>query len=143
MTRALTHVTRVMKQELSLWHLDDLNSKMEIYFRAILRGLKNWNWNTLVNFWNFIEKRKWWNVLFHTVFVTVSADRTILPSDDPWIQYSLCFLTIFVFICCLKLIGWSSMVFIPAMARSILIGRPMRKFYSILKKQKNEKRESY
>ena len=141
MTRDLTHVTRVMKQELSLWHLDDLNSKMEIYFRAILRGLKNWN--ILVNFWNFIEKRKWWNVLFHTVFVTVSTDRTILPSDDPWIQYSLCFLTIFVFICCLKLIGWSSIVFIPAIARSILIGRPMRKLYSILKKQKNEKRESY
>lgn len=31
-------MTRVMKQGLSLWHLDDLNSKMEIYFCAILRG---------------------------------------------------------------------------------------------------------
>ena len=123
----------------------DLNSKMvtEFYFqvnfgqelalKSILRRLLRIK--RFCEFWNFIEKRKWWNVLFHTVFVTVRAERTILASDDLWIQYSLCFLTIFLFICCLNLIGCSSLVLNPLrvtrfiydqIARSILIGRPMK-----------------
>ena len=123
----------------------DLNSKMvtEFYFqvnfgqelalKAILRRLLRIK--HFCEFWNFIEKRKWWNVLFHTVFVTVRAERTILASDDLWIQYSLCFLTIFLFICCLNLIGCSSLVLNPLrvtrfiydqIARSILIGRPIK-----------------
>ena len=115
-----------MKKGLPLRHLDDLNSKMKIYFRAILRGLKIEN----ETFWWIFEilLKSGNDEIFYFIQSLLQSGPTgqFLTSGDPWLQYSLCFLTIFLFICCLKLIGCSSVVFIPTKARSILIGWPMR-----------------
>ena len=125
--RDLTHVTRVMKQGLCLWHLDDLNSKMEIFFSCDFAWVGKLKMKHFGEFLKFLLKSGN-DEIFYFIQSLLQSGPTgqFLTSGNPWLQYSLCFLTIFLFICCLKLIGCSSVVFIPTKARSILIGWPMR-----------------